>query len=76
MVMFKTRFRPERSDKPSAAADKRSAGKPSAGARMQQQQQQQPEPPQKDKVPPIEEERGPQYPVREPGPSGPPERAR
>jgi hypothetical protein len=64
MVMFKAKFRPVPSDKPSAASGR------------QQQQQPQPQPPQKDKVPPIEDERGPQYPVREPGPSGPPERAR
>jgi hypothetical protein len=36
------------------------------------QQQQQPQP----KVPPIEEERGPQAPVREPEPRHEPERAR
>lgn len=30
--------------------------------------------PQAPAVPPIEEERGPQYPVREPGTPGPPER--
>ena len=42
--------------------------KPRASAR----QQQQPQP----KVPPIEDERGPQAPVREPSPKGPPERAR
>lgn len=41
-------------------------------ARAQAQQQQQPQP----HVPPIEEERGPQAPVREPAPKGPPERAR
>jgi hypothetical protein len=27
-------------------------------------------------VPPIEQERGPQYPIKEPGPGNPPERAR
>ncbi|HEY8359978.1 MAG TPA: hypothetical protein VIL30_21175 [Ramlibacter sp.] len=48
------------------------ADRPRATAKPQQQQQQQPQP----KVPPIEEERGPQHPVREPGPAGPPERAR
>jgi hypothetical protein len=43
--------------------------KPQAG---QQQQQPQPEP---TKVPPIEEERGPQAPVKLPGNPGAPERA-
>lgn len=33
-----------------------------------------PPPPDSPSVPPIEEERGPQYPVREPGSGGPPER--
>jgi hypothetical protein len=47
-------------------------GKPVASARLQAQQQQQPQP----TPPPIEKERGPQYPVKEPGPKGPPERAR
>lgn len=46
--------------------------KPVAADKPQGQQQQQPQP----KVPPIEEERGPQHPVREPGPRNPPERAR
>ncbi|MEJ8838987.1 hypothetical protein [Ramlibacter sp. AN1133] len=65
MVMFKTKFRPA-SDKP----------------RAQQQQQPQPVPPmpkpqqQDEKAPPIEKERGPQYPIREPGPRHEPERAR
>ena len=45
---------------------------PRASAHAQQQQQPQPQP----KVPPIEDERGPQAPVREPSPKGPPERAR
>jgi hypothetical protein len=36
----------------------------------------QPPPEDKPKVPPIEEERGPQAPVELPGRSGPPERAR
>lgn len=44
--------------------------KPRASAHGQQQQQPQPT------VPPIEDERGPQAPVREPAPKGPPERAR
>jgi hypothetical protein len=65
MVMFKAKFKPL-SDKP----------------RAQQQQQPQPVPPmpkpeqQEDKAPPIEKERGPQYPVKEPGPRHEPERVR
>ena len=47
--------------------------KPMTAAKPQAQQQQQPQPA---KAPPIEEERGPQHPIREPGPSGPGERAR
>ncbi|HEX2544101.1 MAG TPA: hypothetical protein VHL79_04450 [Ramlibacter sp.] len=67
MVMFKAKFRPM-SDKPRASeSDKvRRPG-------LQQQQQQQPAQP---KVPPIEEERGPQHPIREPEPTEAPERAR
>lgn len=69
MVMFKAKF------KPLPASDK-----PRAHATAQQQQQPQPVPPQprqrEDKAPPIEKERGPQYPIREPGPGNPPERAR
>ena len=67
MVMFKARF------KPTAAS-----GKPQA----QQQQQPQPTPPMpkprqdEGKAPPIEKERGPQYPVKEPGPRHEPERVR
>ena len=63
MVMFKAKFRPA-SEKPQA----------------QQQQQPQPVPPmpkpqqQDDQPPPIEKERGPQYPVKEPGPRHEPER--
>jgi hypothetical protein len=47
---------------------------PSAKPKAQQQQPQ-PEQP-KPTAPPIEKERGPQHPVREPGPQNPPERAR
>lgn len=61
MVMFKARFKPLVSDKPSAG--------------NATQQQQQPQPPQPT-PPPIEKERGPQHPIREPGPGNPPERAR
>ena len=69
MVMFKAKFRaPAASDKPQA----------------QQQQQPQTVPPMpkpqqqddKEKAPPIEKERGPQYPVKEPGPRHEPERVR
>ena len=45
-----------------------------AGTLLQAQQQQQPQPSQP-KVPPIEDERGPQAPVREPEPLHEPERA-
>ena len=66
MVMFKARFRPMVADKPSAGA----------GGKVQQQQQQtQPQPEPKPTVPPIEDERGPQAPVREPEPLHEPERA-
>ena len=69
MVMFKARFKP-------------SPGR--GGPRRQAQQQQQPQPvpprprPEQDEgeAPPIEKERGPQYPVKEPGPGNPPERVR
>ena len=47
--------------------------KPMAPAKPQAQQQQQPQP---QKPPPIEEERGPQHPIREPGPGNPGERAK
>ena len=67
MVMFKAKFRPL-SDKPSAS-DK---------TRKLQQPQPQPVPPHPGQdpgeAPPIEKERGPQYPIREPGPKSPPER--
>jgi hypothetical protein len=46
--------------------------RPQAHGNAQQQQQPQPQP----KVPPIEEERGPQAPVREPEPLHEPERVR
>lgn len=69
MVMFKARYTPV-VDKPRAAS-----------TTQQQQQQPQPVPPQprqndQPKAPPIEKERGPQYPIKEPGPGNPPERAR
>ena len=61
MVMFKAKFKP-------MVARAEAGAKPRAA-----QQQQQPQP---DKAPPIEKERGPQYPVEEPGPKNPPERVR
>jgi hypothetical protein len=64
MVMFKAKFKPLPS--PRAASDKPGA---------QQQQQPQPGPQPDRQLPPIEQERGPQHPVREPGPGNPPERA-
>lgn len=75
MVMFKAKFKPAASDKPTASDTPRLR----AASRLQRQQQQQPQPvpplptpaPQ---VPPIEEERGPQVPVREPEPRHEPER--
>lgn len=72
MVMFKARFQPER---PQAKAEPQPQPprKASRGL-LQRQQQQQPQAPRE--VPPIEKERGPQYPVKEPGPGNPPERAR
>jgi hypothetical protein len=66
MVMFKAKFKPMM-----AAAKPLVLERPQAAARpklQQQQQQQQP------KVPPIEDERGPQAPVREPEPRHEPER--
>jgi hypothetical protein len=67
MVMFKARFKPQ-GDKPSANDQPRNG--------QQQQQPQKPQPEKdKPKAPPIEQERGPQYPVKEPGPGNPPERA-
>ena len=71
MVMFKARFKPL-ADRPLARAQAQLQQQPQARPRMQQQQQQpQPQP----KVPPIEEERGPQNPIREPEPLHEPERA-
>jgi hypothetical protein len=73
MVMFKARFKPMASEKPSASEGGRRQ-------RMQQQQQPQPTPPHEDddeeKAPPIEKEQGPQAPVKLPGPPHEPVRAR
>ena len=68
MVMFKAKFKPM-TDKPRASDSDRPRPNRS---RLQQQQQQQPQP--ERKAPPIEQERGPQYPVQEPGPGEPPQR--
>ena len=78
MVMFKARFTPDL-EHPAAAAPKRPRVKQ---LQQQQQQQHQPQPvpphdvPRGDEgeAPPIEKERGPQYPVKEPGPGHEPER--
>lgn len=70
MVMFKAKFRP-------MVAAPQAGGKPRPA---QQQQQPQPVPPHPGQdpgeAPPIEKERGPQYPIKEPGPQSPPERVR
>ena len=66
MVMFKAKFEPVAGD--------RLRDKSLATAQAQQQQQPQSPPPQP-KVPPIEEERGPQNPVQLPGQPHEPERA-
>lgn len=79
MVMFKAKFRPL-ADRPQASASERDT--PRVRRPVQQQQQPQPVPPhprqdeEKDEneAPPIEKERGPQYPIKEPGPGNPPER--
>ena len=76
MVMFKAKFRPLVSGN-LLQAQQQQQQQPQARAlarrfAQQAQQPQQPEPP---KVPPIEEERGPQAPVREPEPLHEPERA-
>lgn len=72
MVMFKAKFRPL-TGKPGAAQrlQAQQQQQPQDRPRLQAQQQQQPQP----KVPPIEDERGPQNPIREPEPKSPPERA-
>jgi hemolysin activation/secretion protein len=73
MVMFKARYRPMVAERPHARLQAQQQQQPQsrAAVRKQQQQQQQPQP----AVPPIEEERGPQAPVREPAPLHEPERA-
>jgi hypothetical protein len=73
MVMFKAKFKPlvagnllqaQQQQQPQARP-RRTLG----------QQQQQPQPQQPPQVPPIEDERGPQNPIREPEPLHEPERA-
>jgi hypothetical protein len=75
MVMFKAKFKPMVAAQPQLSEKPRAAARPQLQQQQQQprrQQQQQPQP----KVPPIEEERGPQAPVREPEPRHEPERVR
>ena len=75
MVMFKARFKPL-PGKPVARLQAQQQQQAQPGRPRQQQQQPQ-GPQQKDQeAPPIEKERGPQYPIKEPGPGNPPERAR
>lgn len=80
MVMFKAKFKPLAASGKPGAAD---APRLREASRMQKQQLQQPQPqpvpPQPNpnpqpQVPPIEDERGPQVPVREPEPRHEPER--
>ena len=66
MVMFKAKFEPVAGDKPQAREQRRGTAKA--------QQQQQPQSPPAPTVPPIEEERGPQNPVKLPGQPHEPER--
>ena len=73
MVMFKAKFEPVAGDRPQARDKPQARQKPQASAKAQQQQQPQPTQPQ---VPPIEEERGPQAPVKLPGQPHEPERAK
>jgi hypothetical protein len=70
MVMFKAKYRPMVAERPHARLQAQQQQQPQARAAVRQQQQQ-PQP----KVPPIEEERGPQAPIREPAPTHEPERA-
>jgi hypothetical protein len=70
MVMFKATHRPMVAERPHARLQAQQQQQPQSRSAIRQQQQQ-PQP----KVPPIEEERGPQNPVREPGPTHEPERA-
>jgi hypothetical protein len=79
MVMFKAKFRPTAKLAASARLQAQQQQQPQARAprvqQQQQQQQQEQQAPQTPQVPPIEEERGPQAPVREPEPRHEPERA-
>ena len=70
MVMFKAKYRPIVAERPHARLQAQQQQQPQARAAVRQLLQQ-PQP----KVPPIEEERGPQAPVREPAPTHEPERA-
>lgn len=74
MVMFKAKFKPL-PGKPMAKLQAQQQQQQQSQPARQRQQQQQPQQPDQE-APPIEKERGPQYPVKEPGPGNPPERAR
>jgi hypothetical protein len=75
MVMFKAKFKPLVARNLLQAQQQQQQQQPQSRAqRAQQQQQPQDQPPQP-KVPPIEDERGPQNPIREPEPLHEPERA-
>jgi hypothetical protein len=71
MVMFKTKFRPMAANTRLQAQQQQQPQSQSQSRPAAQVQQQQPQP----KVPPIEDERGPQAPIREPAPLHEPERA-
>jgi hypothetical protein len=73
MVMFKAKFKPLVAERPHARLQAQQQQQCRPGGRPMQQQQQQPQP--QPQVPPIEEERGPQVPIREPAPLHEPERA-
>jgi hypothetical protein len=71
MVMFKAKFKPLAAGNLLQAQQQQQPQSRAQRAQQQQQPQQQPKP----KVPPIEDERGPQNPIREPEPLHEPERA-
>jgi hypothetical protein len=73
MVMFKAKFKPLVAGSLLQAQQQQQPQARPRRTGVQQQQQPQPQPP--PQVPPIEEERGPQVPIREPEPLHEPERA-
>jgi hypothetical protein len=75
VVMFKAKFRPMAASARLQAQQQQQPQSRAPRVEHQQQQQPQPQPQQAPQVPPIEEERGPQAPVREPEPLHEPERA-